>query len=76
MNTREDMRPQFCASQQVAVTFTLIDHPNRDIDPCPVEWTRQRIRDVAMKRNFLHVAIEKNDDPALAESVKAKRPAA
>jgi hypothetical protein len=29
-----------------------------------------------MKRDFLHVAIEENSDPALAESVDAKRLAA
>src|SRR4051794_2937306 len=74
-NTRR-MRPQFCASQQVTVAFALVGHPDWNIDPCPVARTRHRVRNVAMKRDILHIIVEENGDPALAEPIEAKRPAA
>src|SRR5437667_6826589 len=74
-NTRR-VRPQSCERQQVAAAFALVSHPDWNIDPCPVARTRQRICNVAMKRDLLHVTVEENGDPALAEPVEAKRSAA
>jgi hypothetical protein len=64
------MRPQSGTGQQVAITLTIVGHADGDIDPGPVERTRQRTRDIAIEGDFLIVAIEEDSDPAFAVSVE------
>ena len=70
------MRPQFRTRQQVTGALAVIGHSDRNIDPHPIERTRQCFDDIAVEGDLVQVAVKENRNPAIAEPVEANRPAA
>src|ERR1700704_1510884 len=68
------MRPQPFRCKPVAGPPAVVGHADRDVYARAIERHGQRLGDIRMKGDCSRVAVEKDGDPALAESVEADRP--